>query len=81
MNIKNGRLDLIIYNEEKSEILYSKEGLNGANETILGEYLENGTYFIAVTYEELGLTIDGEYLLRIGILAISSVRKLSLSPA
>ncbi|NHJ86999.1 MAG: hypothetical protein FK734_16170 [Asgard group archaeon] len=61
--------DLIIYNEEKSEIFSSINGLNGANETILGEYLENGTYFIAVTYEDLGDTIEGQYLLRIGIFA------------
>ncbi len=57
---QTANFDLIIYNSEIIEIYSSNNAEAGADETIIGEVLTNGTYFIKVEFKYEG-EAEGSY--------------------
>ncbi|MCK5182974.1 MAG: hypothetical protein KAQ95_01625, partial [Candidatus Heimdallarchaeota archaeon] len=57
---QTANFDLIIYNSEIVEIYSSNNAEAGADETIIGEVLTNGTYFIKVEFKYEG-EAEGSY--------------------
>jgi hypothetical protein len=60
--------DLVMFDFSKREIYASRNTLQGAQESISGEYLDNGTYYILVEYIDPLEGESGTYSLNVGLI-------------
>ncbi|NHJ38826.1 MAG: hypothetical protein FK731_02255 [Asgard group archaeon] len=72
--------DLKLYDSEKILIASSDQELEGAEETIIIDRLENGTYYIEVKFISGSITpLEGSYTLNIGVIAIPNTNEVGIN--